>query len=447
MHKNTIFCAIQCNYLNTSLLLPDRMENLRDAILRNSLELSSILSGKMIDRDLELDRNAISAGMIEVITGPRRAGKSVLALQSVRNELFAYLNFDDETLVKVKDYNEFLRYAAEIYGNFNFIVLDEIQNLNGWELFVNRLQRSSYRIVLTGSNSKLLSGELASHLTGRHMENILLTFSFIEFLRARGKTADGYSVRITDERRGEILSLLREYLVAGGYPELITKGIDRKGYVTTLIDSTILNDIAARNRVSNPAVVISLIKYLFDIYSNEFTFTSIKNAIGLGSVHTAEKYTYYAEEAFLLFTISRFSVKATERPRSSRKVYVIDNAIASVYSFRFSGDIGKRMENTVAIELFRKYGRKMKFNVFYWKSQNGEVDFLIKDGNAVKELIQVTYASSEDEVKERETAGLVKASIATGCNDLKVITWDFEGSSVIGNRKISFVPLWRWLIH
>jgi hypothetical protein len=423
------------------------MENLRDAILRNSLEISSILNGKMIDRDMEVDRKAMLAGMIEVITGPRRAGKSVFALQSVRNERFAYLNFDDETLVKAKDYNEFLRYASEIYGNFSFMVLDEIQNLNEWELFVNRLQRSNYRIVVTGSNSKLLSGELASHLTGRHMENVLLTFSFKEFLRAKGKTADSYYGRITDEKRGEMLSLLREYLVAGGYPELITKGIDRKGYVTTLIDSTILNDIAARNRVANPAVVISLIKYLFDIYTNEFTYNSIKNAIGLGSVHTAEKYTYYAEEAFLLFTISRFSDKATERPRSSRKVYVIDNAIASVYSFRFSEDIGKLMENAVAIELFRRYGRKIKFSVFYWKSQNSEVDFLIKDGNTVKELVQVTYASSENEVKERETNGLVRAAIATGCNDLKVITWDFEGGKVIDNWKISFVPLWQWLIH
>ncbi len=197
---------------------------MRDIILTQKAERDSLLEANYIDREGLGDiRTTLSNNLIKVIIGPRRAGKSVFAIQTLKGNDFAYLNFDDERLIQIRDYEEIIKGLKQIYGNTKNLLFDEIQNLPNWQLFIERLRRRKFGIVATGSNSKLLSGELASHLTGRYAQFQLLPFSFREFLRAKIVAAGERSE--TKEGQGEILRHLGEYLQKGGYPEVVVNEI------------------------------------------------------------------------------------------------------------------------------------------------------------------------------------------------------------------------------
>ena len=418
---------------------------IRDILLRQKHDLDIELSNPFIKRNITIDDKALESNIIKVIIGPRRAGKSTFVLRSIENAKFAYINFDDERLVKIENYDNLLKYLKEIFGEFKYLILDEIQNVPKWELFVNRLQRSGYNLMITGSNSMLLSKELSTHLTGRHLDTLVLPFSFKEFLSAKKvevKTKDN-----SVEEVGEIIKFLREYLNVGGFPELVTKNLNQKDYLNTLVDSVVLKDIVNRYNIRFSSMIYNLVKYLIENFSHEASLNSIKNTLHLNSVHTVDNYIRYICEAFLIFRINKFSVKSKERADFGSKIYVIDNGIVNTYSFKFSEDTGKLMENTVAIELMRRSEVFKKFTVNYWRNiQKKEVDFVIKDGIRVSQLIQVTYASSKETIKDREIKNLLIASAELRCNNLLVITWDYEAEERIKGKKIRFIPLWKWLL-
>ncbi|MGB9628573.1 MAG: ATP-binding protein [Thermodesulfobacteriota bacterium] len=414
---------------------------MREIVLTQKLERDELLEGKYIPREgIKNARVHLQSNLIKVVTGPRRAGKSVFSVQMLEGIDFAYLNFDDERLTRISDYDEILKAIRQVYGESKIILFDEIQNLPRWELFVNRLHRSGFNIIITGSNAHLLSQELSTHLTGRYVQFQIFPFSFLEFLQAKEFVID--KTLELKERQGLLLGLLDQYLEEGGYPEIVVKGIDAKHYLTTLFESILFKDIVKRYSVRYPKMLSDLAQYLVTNHSNEFSYTKLKNTLGLRSVHTIENYLKYLTEAFLIFTLDRFSFKFKEQIRSPKKIYGYDTGLINATKFRTGKDLGRLMENLVAVELLRR-----KANFYYYKSVNGkEVDFIIQQGQKVSQLIQVCYNIDDYATRKREMNSLIKAGKELGCKDFIILTWEYKAEENYENHKIKFLPLWRWLI-
>ena len=413
---------------------------IKDILILQKRELNKKLKERYIER--EIQDKKISNSMIKVIIGPRRAGKSFFVLH-ILNKLgtFGYVNFDDEKLIEIEDYSEIVNAVNSLYRNPKYLLLDEIQNIKKWELFVNRLQRQGYNLIVTGSNSKLLSKELATHLTGRHLLINLFPFSFKEFLKLENK----------ELTKNEIKEKLSAYVIYGGYPEPIIKNIDYRDYLSTLFSSIVYKDIVKRFKIRAPQAIEDLAIYLISNITKEFSYNTLSKVTKCKSVHTVEKYLNYLEESFIFFRLNRFSFKVKEQLASNKKIYCIDNGFIHAKAFKISSDIGRLYENIVAIEL-KKLEMNGLINLYYWKSlQHEEVDFIIKQGTKIKQLIQVCYNMEDIKTKEREIRALLKASKELKCQNLLVITENKEGKKQFNwfgiKREIRFMPLWKWLIQ
>ena len=285
-------------------------EMIKDTLLLQKRELEIMLKENYIDRGMHLKK--IENNLIKVIIGPRRAGKSFFAINALSKlGNFGYANFDDEKLVEAKDYNEIVDTINSLYNNPKYLLFDEIQNLAKWELFVNRLQRQGYNLVITGSNSKLLSKELAAHLTGRHLLITIFPFSFKEFLEIKEK----------ELTKSEIKTKLDSYISQGGYPELLIKELDKKEYLNTLFNSVIYKDIVKRFKIRSVQGIEDLAFYLISNIANEFSYNTLSKVTKCKSVHTVEKYLNYLEEAFIFFRLNRFSFKVKEQLTFNKKIY------------------------------------------------------------------------------------------------------------------------------
>lgn len=413
------------------------MQKIQDILILQKREIDLRLKEKYVERTItiKMDNN-----LIKVIIGPRRAGKSFYAihfLNTVKN--FGYINFDDEKLVDVQNYDEMVAAVNSVYDNPKYVLLDEIQNLPKWELFVNRLQRQGYNLIITGSNSHLLSKELSTHLTGRHSLITIFPFSFKEYLELED----------TELTSAEIQEKLSYYLTNGGFPEPLVKGIDLKEYLSTLFNSIVYKDIVKRYKIRQPKEIEDLAYYLISNVANEYSFHSLTKISKIKSSHTIRKYLYYLEESFILFSLSRFSYKVKEQLSSNKKIYCIDNGFIQAKAFTISPDRGKLYENAVACAL-KKEEVSGRINVYYWKNQQQEeVDFVIKRGSQVEQLIQVCFSLKNLETKNREIRALIKAGKELRCKNLLIITEDKEGEEKIewfGDKAvIQFIPLWKWL--
>lgn len=414
---------------------------MKDIVLGHKAERDELLKAKYVQREgLHKARQSMKNNLIKVIVGPRRAGKSVFAIQMLEGLDFAYLNFDDERLLGISDYDDLLKAIRQVYGETKTILFDEIQNLNKWELFLNRLHRRGFNLVITGSNSRLLSKELATHLTGRYIQFKILPFSFSEFLKARNFVVD--ETVAMKERQGMILNFLGEYLEKGGYPEVLVKNIVPKSYITTLFESILFKDIVKRYNVRYSKKLYDLGLYLITNHSSEFSYTRLKNALEFKSVHTVENYTAYLNEAFLIFNTERFSHKVKEQMRSPRKVYAYDTGMINAVKFMTAPDTGRLVENLAAIELLRR-GKEF----YCYKTKDGkEVDFAVKEGLKIGQLIQICYDIDQYMTKRREINALVKAAYETKCKNLLVITWDYEAKEKSEDKQINYLPLWKWLV-
>jgi predicted AAA+ superfamily ATPase len=388
----------------------------------------------------------LDENIIKVISGPRRAGKSVFCILLLKNKNFAYLNFDDENLLKIKNYDEIIKALYEVYPDAKYFLFDEIQNLDKWELFVNKLHRRNFNLIITGSNSKLLEKEISSVLTGRYISVKVLPFSFREFLKAKNFELDKEKLHLP-EIKGKILNLLSEYIFSGGFPEVVVKNLDAKIYLETLFDAILLKDVVKRYKVRFVPQIYDLAIYLLSNFSSEFSFTKIKNILGLKSVTTTQNYVRYLEESYLLFMLNRFSFKLKEQIKAPKKIYTVDNGFVLAKTFQLSVNIGKLMENAVFCELLRRNFRP-NLDLFYYKAKNGkEVDFVVKQGPKAEKLIQVCYNTSDPKTKEREIKALSDASDELNCKDLEIISWDYEAEEKYKGKIIKFIPLWKWLLE
>ena len=381
--------------------------------------------------------------LIKVITGVRRSGKSIFSHLSLRGENYAYVNFDDERIVGIeaKDLNTLLEVLHEIYGDFDFILLDEIQNIAGWELFANRLMRQGYNLVITGSNSSLLSRELATHLTGRCVSFEMYPFSFREYL----KYFD-IKVRETPTTReiGILNHHLSKYINIGGFPE-VYKVSSRTIYLRELYDMIISRDVVGRYKVKFVRDLKEMAFYLISNFSSRISYNKLKNIFRVKSVHTIKNYISYLEDAYMLFQLFPFSWKVKYQLMQVKKVYSIDTGLIEALSPGSSKNLGRIMENVVAVDILRREPRENVF--FYLTPRHEEVDFVIGEGMKIKQLIQVTYASGRDEIEKREIKSLIKASNELKCKDLEIITWDYEDELNVDGKIIKCIPLWKWLLY
>ncbi|MEA3458796.1 MAG: ATP-binding protein, partial [Candidatus Thermoplasmatota archaeon] len=384
---------------------------------------------------------------ILTITGVRRSGKSVLSVQLLKEKKHGYINFDDERLINIesKDLNNVLQAFYELYGpDVEYFVLDEIQNIKDWELFANRLRRTK-KIVLTGSNSKLLSGELATHLTGRHIDFTLYPFSFKEYLtfnNIKPTKEDFYSTK----KIVEIKKHLKNYIKLGGYPEVYKFG---RSMLVRTYEDIIQKDILLRYNIKNKKTFRDLAKYLISNFSNEITYRKLKDVVSIKNDHTIKNYVDYLSTSYLTFILERFSFKLKKQIIAPKKIYCTDTGMINSIAFRFSENSGKMLENLVAIELLRRKSYwQTNLELYYWKDhQQREVDFVLKNGPKIEKLIQVNYASGKDEIDKRETESLVRASKALKCKNLFLITFDYDDEITIDDIEIKCMPIWKWLLE
>jgi predicted AAA+ superfamily ATPase len=359
-------------------------------------------------------------------------------------EKFGYINFFDERLIgfDAMELDKVVQAFYELYGNTDYFIFDEIQKVIGWERFISRL-RTANRIIITGSNSDLLRGNLATYITGRHLDIELLPFGFREYLRAAGIDLDkGWQYSTT--KVASVKRALVEFVEKGGFPEVSKFG---SIMLQAIFKDIIENDVIGQHKVRGSQSLRELAKYLMSNIGKEVTFNKLRNAVAIKNAHTIAKYAGYISDSYLVFLVERFSYKLKEQFKAPKKVYCVDTGLSNSVSFRISKDLGRLMENVVFVELLRRtlYSGSNE-ELYFWKDYtNHEVDFVRKEGSKVVQLVQVAYASKRLDMDEREIVSLINASKDLRCSDLSVITWDYRGTSSVRGKRISFVPLWSWL--
>ncbi|HNQ87044.1 MAG TPA: ATP-binding protein [Verrucomicrobiota bacterium] len=415
------------------------MSSLREVVLTQKAELEEQLRRPYVER--LLPRQAVGeTDLIRVIIGPRRAGKSTLAVHLLQQlGGGGYANFDDERLAGLTDADALLAALDDVYGQPKHILFDEIQNFRRWELMANRLQRSGRRLLLTGSNANLLGSELATHLTGRHQTIALLPFSFSEALAAGGATGTA----------AERAARFDRYLVEGGYPEPLLRGASRTDYLRDLVRATLLKDVVRRHRIRSGAGLEDVAHWFFSNTAKEFSFRTLAAVARVTSPTTAEKYTRLLSEAFLLFTLNRFTYKVRERATANKKAYVVDPALAVCLGTRPGQDWGRLAENVVAIALWKRQ-LAGEIEVAFWKNTvHEEVDFVLRERGRVTRLIQVCWDLSDPRTRAREFRALVKAGADVRCDDLWCLTRGAGGDEDFTwngrAHRIRVVPIDEWV--
>ena len=412
-------------------------------------------------------KNHVQTNQIIVITGARRSGKSFimrqLAKELMNQGLLAsqilMINFEDPRWPKLD--TKILQSIYETYlEDLNpksrpYIFLDEIQEVKDWEkwaLTMRELQKA--KIILSGSNAKLLSQELATLLTGRHLDTTVFPLSFREFLEFK-------NVKIKNQldlinQRIAVKRLLSEYLEFGSFPEVVLSKVKQE-ILLRYFDDILHKDLIKRYKIRKIQSLKSLTKFYLSNVSCLITFNSLEKFLNISN-DSIEKFSDYLSSAYLIFFLKRFSFKVREQEKSPRKVYAIDTGLANTIGFRFSENRGRILENIVFLELRRQQAVETNLELYFWKDQrHREVDFVIKQNLKIKQLIQVCYNIEDYDTKKREIRSLLKASKELKCSNLLIITDDYEADlpaealakagEKINGKSIKFIPLWKWLLQ
>jgi len=374
-----------------------------------------------------------------VVKGVRRCGKSTLLKQMVKARFpggFYYFNFDDDRIAgfKIGDFQTLMETLIELFGPKKNIFFDEIQNIPGWELFVNRLLREGYGVFITGSNANLLSKELGTHLTGRHVDIELYPFSFVEFLRACKIELPGrfYST----EEKALFSKKFKEYFTRGGMPEAVVLANDLM--LAQLLNDIIQKDMLSRYSIRKPIELKAVIKFLIANSANLITYRSIKDNFGIKSANTVQKYVECAEGTYLVFTVRKFDRKIKQFDKNPKKIYCIDNGIIAKNTQPMNEKKGAMLENLVAIHL-----KRLGLEFYYYRGKTGtEADFVIPKE---KTVIQVCYELTEGNMK-RELRGLQDAMKQAKAAKGLVLTFD-QGQEAAKESEVTIKPVWQWLLE
>ncbi len=383
--------------------------------------------------------------MAQVVIGVRRSGKSTLCHKVLleRGVRYGYVNFDDDRLadMKTEDLNTVLSCVYQLYGtDVPYLVLDEIQDVDGWYLFVNRLLRTSLHIFVTGSNAKLLSGELATHLTGRYNEIRLYPFSFSEYCLYHQIDIQSITTKADAERKRAFM----DYIHDGGFPEM--QGLrNKRAYVQSLIEAILRKDIKKRFNIRNVESLRKLAHHLINNACQEVNYDELSELLGIAD-KTVKKYVDYLSQAFMVQLLTRHSFKSKERIRN-QKAYIVDTGLQGNRDHALMPEnIGWRLENIVFIELLRRCAHDF-LDVYYHKPapRAKEIDFVVCDQNKAVELIQVAYEIDSQKAYDREISSLVKASDALSCSRLTLIAFSQTRDVEIDGKTVHIISALEWL--
>jgi len=361
-----------------------------------------------------------------------------------RNNIL-HLNFEDERFTEfdVNDFDQVYEIFLEVYHprGKNYFFLDEVQNVKGWERWVNRLYEfEDIKIFVTGSNAAMLSPEISTTLTGRNRQLIIYPFSFNEFLSLRKYSLNEKSFYLR-EKRIELKQLFKEYLELGSFPEVLK--IRDITLLEQYFKDIIYRDIIARYSTRNIKEIKEMTLFLASNIGTVQSYKNLKEIIGVKSLNTIKNYLEILENVFLFFRVELFAYSVKKQIYNPSKIYSVDSALSNSVAFKFSENIGHIYENLVFMELKRR-----NKEIFYWKSKkNQEVDFVIKRGLKIEEAIQVCFSLAEKKVRDREIKGLLAAENELNVNNLVIITDDEEGEKEIEGTTINIIPLWKWLLQ
>lgn len=386
----------------------------------------------------------LNSPQAQVVIGVRRCGKSTLCFQVLHHagEPFAYVDFDDERLAGLQSsqLNDVLEVLYKIYGNFRYIFLDEIQNVEGWPLFVNRLLRTKLHVVLTGSNAKLLSNDLATHLTGRSCEISLYPFSFREYCDIKKINVKGLATKEIAQRR----SAFDEYMKRGGFPELMLVKNERS-YVSNLVDNVLKRDIEQRYKISFTANFENMANHLLNVSPVIPAVSELAETFGFKSPHTVRNYIDYLKQAYIIIGIQKYSAKSKLRI-IQEKLYAVDVALMNKRENAFAGEnLGWRLETIVLLHLIRKC-KYEGWDVYYLKDRSGECDFVVCNGNKVLQCMQVSYDISVEKTRKREINGLLLAYRQTKCKNLLLLTDHEYQEEKVDGLTVSIMPVYEWTL-
>ncbi len=372
---------------------------------------------------------------IIIISGVRRCGKSTL-LHQLRTEESYYVNFDDERLIdfEVSDFQVLYELLIELFGEKKIFFFDEIQNVKGWERFVRRLHDSGMKIYVTGSNASMLSKELGTHLTGRHISFTLYPFSFKEFLKFKKFDV---KEKLTSKDRSNIKRLFNEYLNEGGFPEYLRTG--KKEYLKSVFENIIYRDIIVRYNLKSEKPLMETVLFAASNIGKEISFNEVRKITGLSSATTIKEYFHYLSNSYIAFLIPRFDFSLKKQAYFNKKIYFIDSAMARFVGFRHSEDSGRLLENTVFLALKRENDE-----IFFYKEKN-ECDFIIREKGRINRAIQVTQYLKKNN-REREINGLIEALKKFKLKQGLILTYDQEEEITIREKKIMIKPVWKWLL-
>lgn len=416
-----------------------------ETILSDQAEELELKKKQKFCRRKEEDLIDPDSPQAQVVIGVRRSGKSTLCYNALirKRVKFAYVNFDDERLINLTatDLNDVLEVLYKINGDFNYLFIDEIQNIPEWYLFVNRLLRRQIHVIITGSNAKLLSGELATHLTGRHHTINLYPFSFSEYCEAKGIDTMSMSTMAVARRR----AVFDDYMRKGGFPEL-SRVRNERDYIDELVRNILQRDIEQRFKVKHVTSFEEMSQHLLNIAPAIVVDKKLKEAFGFGSQHTAKNYVGYLKQAYLLVGLHKYSPKSQQR-LTADKIYPIDVSLMNRRSDAFSGEnFGWRLETIVYLEFLRRY-KSQGFDIYYFSERSGECDFVICEGRKAVVAIQVSYDISNEKTRKREISCLLLAAKKTGCKNLLLLTDHSYEDIETEDYKIAVRPVFDYLLN
>lgn len=397
-----------------------------------------MLSRPYLTRRISQDSDTLlNSHLIKLITGPRRVGKSTQALLMLRDKNFAYLNFDSQQLLDAWDASLVMRMLDDVYSGYDYLLLDEVQNLDAWDLWVSELYRQGKNLVITGSNAKMLSSEMATVLTGKYLQVKMLPFSLEELF-------DWHKLdlhHLMPEQGAECKVLADDYLRNGGYPEAVASRQLVRSYLDTLFDSIVWKDVAKRHNVRNTTDLNNLAVYLVSNFCNPLSANELAEELGLSSVNTTKKYMDYLHEPYLFYYLSRYNNKLKLMKKAPRKVYVVDNGFVAAKAFSVTENLGRLLENQIFIELVRR-GYDTEKTMFYYRSRNDkEVDFVLRQGAHIERLVQVCYDLSSPKTEKREVDAIVECAGELKCDSLTIVTYDDDRTIEKDGYRIDVIPI------
>lgn len=401
-------------------------------------ERDELLSRPYLIRRSSQDSDVLlNSHLIKLITGPRRVGKSTHALLMLRDKNFAYLNFDSQPLLDAWDANLVMRMLDDVYPNYEYLLLDEVQNLDAWDLWVSELFRKGKNLVITGSNAKMLSSEMATVLTGKYLQIEMFPFSMEEFFD--WNKLDLHNLKSEQQAEGKVLT--DDYMRNGGYPEVVASRQLVRSYLDTLFDSIIWKDVAKRHNVRNITDLNNLAMYMISNFCNPLSANELSEELGFQSVNTTKKFMDYLHEPYLFYYMSRYNNKLKLMKKAPRKVYVVDNGFVTAKAFAVSENLGRLLENQVFVELVRR-GYNTDNSMFFYRSRNDkEVDFVLRKGAHIERLVQVCYDMSSPKTEKREVDSIVECAEELRCSNLTIVTHEEERTLEKNGYTISVVPV------